>query len=156
VQDSSSLILAVASRSKCWKCTEEDGAVGDEVCRGNRVGENVGGTARVGVIACEGVSKLIGASWHDLSIGNSQFVVVRLDVLPQSDATALKRAATVLAEEVVLKYSVSFVPDVAAEAADVASLWQLDSAVRTADSLLPVQLEPIAVRLTIALATVAA
>jgi hypothetical protein len=89
-------------------------------------------------------------------VGGSQFVVVRLDVLPQSDDTALKRAATVLAEEVVLKYSVSFVPAVAAEAADVASLAQLDSAVRTADNLLPVQLEPTAVRLAIALATVAA
>jgi hypothetical protein len=81
-------------------------------------------------------------------------VVVRLDVLPQSDATALKRAATVEAEAV-LKYVVNLVPEVA-EAAAVASLAQLERAVRTAVSLEPVQLEPTAVRLTIALATVAA
>jgi hypothetical protein len=51
---------------------------------------------------------------------------------------------------------VSLVPEDAAEAAAVASLAQLDSAVRTVESLDPVQLEPIVVRLTIALATVAA
>jgi hypothetical protein len=80
--------------------------------------------------------------------------VVRLDVLLQSDETARKRAATVVAEAV-LKYVVYLVPEVA-EAAALASLAQLERAVRTAESLLPVQLEPIAVRLTIALATVAA
>lgn len=79
-------------------------------------------------------------------------------MLLQSDETALKRAATVLLvlEDVDLKYVLSFVPADAAEAAEVASLAQLDKAVRTAESLLPVQLEPTAVRLESALATVAA
>jgi hypothetical protein len=84
--------------------------------------------------------------------------VVFDDELLQSDETALKRAATVLLvlDEVDLKYVSSFVPAAAEVAAEVASLAQLDRAVRIAESLLPVQLEPTAVRLVSALATVAA
>lgn len=87
-----------------------------------------------------------------------QLVVVLDDVLPQSLDTARRRADTVFEtlDDVDLKYVLSFVPDEAADAAEEASLAQLDSAVRTALSLLPVQLEPMAVRLTIALATCAA
>lgn len=47
-------------------------------------------------------------------------------------------------------------PAVAADAAEVASLAQLDKAVRTVESLVPVQLESIVVRFVSALATVAA
>jgi hypothetical protein len=90
--------------------------------------------------------------------GNLQLVVVLDDVLPQSLETARRRAETVFSTllDVDLKYVLSFVPDDAADAAEDASLAQLESAVRTALSLLPVQLEPIAVRLTMALATCAA
>lgn len=42
VQDSGGLVLSVAGRSKSRKRTEEDWAVGDEVCRWNGVGEHVG------------------------------------------------------------------------------------------------------------------
>ena len=47
-------------------------------------------------------------------------------------------------------------PAVAADAADVASLWQLDKAVRMVVNLVPVQLEPITVRLVRAFSTLAA
>lgn len=90
--------------------------------------------------------------------GSLQFVVVVDDEPPQSDATARRRAATVflVLVEVDLKYVSSFVPAAAAVAAEVASLAQFDNAVRIAVNLDPVQLEPMTVRLTIALATVAA
>jgi hypothetical protein len=88
-----------------------------------------------------------------------QFVdVLEEVVLPQSLATALRRADTVLLvlEAVDLKYVESLVPAEAALEAAEASLWQLERAVRTADSFDPVQLEPMTVRLAIALVTVAA
>lgn len=59
-------------------------------------------------------------------------------------------------EDVDLKYVVSLVPAVAAEAAEVASLAQLDKAVRIVESLVPVQLDPMTVRLSRALLTAAA
>jgi hypothetical protein len=99
----------------------------------------------------------VGVSGYDLpEYGSLQFVVVFEVEPPHSAETARRRAATVLLEEVVLKYVVSFVPAEAADAAELASLAQFDRAVRTAVNLDPVQLEPIEERLVSALATVAA
>lgn len=77
---------------------------------------------------------------------------------PQSLEIALSRPDTVVLtlEEVDLKYVSSFVPADAAVAAADANFAQFDRAVRTALSLVPVQLDPTTVRLTTALLTWAA
>jgi len=85
-------------------------------------------------------------------------VLVADDELPQSEATARRRAETVflVLDEVDLKYVSSLVPAAAAVAAAEASLWQFESAVRIAVRRVPVQLEPMTVRFAMVLVTVAA
>jgi hypothetical protein len=55
MESSSGLILGMASASKSGQLAEEDGAVGDEIGRWHRVGENIGRASSVWVVAFEDV-----------------------------------------------------------------------------------------------------
>jgi hypothetical protein len=127
VENSGRLVLAVALGRKSREVAEENGAVGDEVGGRNCVGQDIGFATLVGVVA-------VGCRLR------GRAAAVGGNCAKTGSNSGLGRGGL----------------EVGGEAAAVASLAQLESAVRTAESLVPVQLEPMDERLVIALVTAAA